>query len=184
MVRLIPNEAEEWGAWGTLLLLQQVKLSSAIICNDAKVSIQDEFNQKVEEASFHWKGLSHSSHGQMHQKEKTKEMNKGSGRHMINSKVPKRLWDYCLDLESYIRSKANDGVYKINGEVYETIMSGMTSNISQFFWTWIIQVGHVLRQNCTIPRGLFCHWQISRTKYRSYSCHHGKDYNQKQSNPP
>ena len=59
-------------------------------------------------------------------------MKKGSGRKLIKSGAQKRLWDDCLELESYIMSNTAHGIYKLDGEVPETIMSGKTSNKSQF----------------------------------------------------
>ena len=59
---------------------------------------------------------------------------------MIARQVPKRLWDDCLEFESHIRSNTVNSVYKLNGEVPETVMSGQTSDISQFcefgFYDW------------------------------------------------
>ena len=61
-----------------------------------------------------------------------KELKKNSGRKLIKSGTPKRLWGDCLELESYIRSKTTHGIYKLDGNVPKIIMSGETSNISQF----------------------------------------------------
>ena len=42
------------------------------------------------------------------------------------------LWADCLELEVYIRSNTALKIYKLDGEVSETVMSGKTSDISQF----------------------------------------------------
>ena len=62
-----------------------------------------------------------------------KKLKKGSDKKFIKSGTSKRLWDDCLELESYIRSNTADGIYKLDEEVPETIMSDKTSNIGQLF---------------------------------------------------
>ena len=42
-----------------------------------------------------------------------------SGRKLFGT--PKRLWDDCLELESYIRSKTAYNIYKLDEEVPETL---------------------------------------------------------------
>ena len=42
---------------------------------------------------------------------------------MIKFIAPKRLWDNCLELESYIRSYTVHGIYKLDKEVSKTVMA-------------------------------------------------------------
>ena len=56
----------------------------------------------------------------------------GSGRKLMKSGAPKKLWDDCLEFESYIRSNTSDSNYKLGGEVPETIMTRETSDIVSF----------------------------------------------------
>ena len=65
-------------------------------------------------------------------KREIKELKKSSSRKLIKSGIPKRLLDDCLELESYIRSNTANGIYKLDGEVPETIMSEEMSNINPF----------------------------------------------------
>ena len=73
---------------------------------------------------------------------RNKGTKKGSSWKLIKSGTPKRLWDDCLKLESYIRSNTAHGIYKLDGEVPETIMSRDTSKISQFcefeWFEWVM----------------------------------------------
>ena len=75
-------------------------------------------------------------------KREVKELKKGSGRKLIKSGIPKRLWDDCLELESFIRSNTAHGIYKLDGEVPETIMYSEMSDISQFcefkWFAWVM----------------------------------------------
>ena len=56
--------------------------------------------------------------------------------------APKRLWDDCLKLESYLRSNTAHSIYKLDGEVSEMIIYGKTSDISQFcefeWFEWVM----------------------------------------------
>ena len=50
-----------------------------------------------------------------------KELKKRMVHKLLRSRAPKHLWDDCLELEA-----------KLDREVPKTVMSGKTSNISQF----------------------------------------------------
>ena len=68
---------------------------------------------------------------------------------MIQSRAPMRLFNDCLDFESYIRSNTEHGLYKLDGKGLETVVAGETSNISQFCafdcFEWVLfQHGTVL----------------------------------------
>jgi hypothetical protein len=70
-----------------------------------------------------------------------RELKRGTGRKMAKSKAPKRLWDDCLELEALVRSNTAHDIFELKGEVPETIVSGETSDISQFcefYWyQWV-----------------------------------------------
>jgi hypothetical protein len=70
-----------------------------------------------------------------------RELKKGCARKMIRAKVPKRLWDECLEMESYICSNTYNGHSSLKGETPETVMSGEAADISEFaehaFYDWI-----------------------------------------------
>jgi hypothetical protein len=40
---------------------------------------------------------------------------------------PKCLWDNCLEREAYVRSFTAHDIYKLNGQVPETVVSGKTA---------------------------------------------------------
>ena len=64
-------------------------------------------------------------------KQENQELKKGSGRKFIQSGTPKRLYDDCLDFESYIRSNTAQSIYALAADVPETIMSRETSSKNQ-----------------------------------------------------
>ena len=71
-----------------------------------------------------------------------KELKKGAGHKLLWSRAPKHLWDDCIELEAYIRSNTAHEIYKLDGEVVETVMSGETSDISKFckleWFEWVM----------------------------------------------
>ena len=70
-----------------------------------------------------------------------RELKRGTARKMIKSQSPKVLWDYCLELESFIRSCTANTVFSNGGEVPETLVSGETADISPFaefeWYEWV-----------------------------------------------
>ena len=70
------------------------------------------------------------------------ELKKGVGRQMVRTKSPKRLRDHCLEREAYVRSLTAHDIYKLDGQVPETIVMGNTADISTlalFGWfEWVM----------------------------------------------
>ena len=115
------------------LLFQHNGMPPAVICDNAKEMIVGEFNRKLKEALCHLRQMEPFTTWLNTAEREMKELKKGSSRKLIKSGAPKRLWDDdCLELESYIRSNSAHNIYKLDGEVPETILSRETSNISQF----------------------------------------------------
>ena len=60
---------------------------------------------------------------------------------MLRKQLPKRMWDYCMELEAYVQSHTANGHPHLKGEVPEKLMSGDTANISEFaehgWYDWI-----------------------------------------------
>ena len=105
------------------LLFQRDRVSPTVICDNAKEMVLGEFNRELKKASCQLKQT----------KPFTPWSNKkDSDRKLIKSSTQKRLWNDCLELESYIRSNAAHGIYKLDGVVPKMIMSGKMTNIIQF----------------------------------------------------
>ena len=120
------------------LLFQQGGVPPAMLCENAKEIVLGEFNKKLKEALCHLKQIEPFTQWSNAAEQEIKELKKGSGRKLIKSGTPKRLWDDCLKLESYIWSNTAQDIYKLGGEVPETIMSGKTSD-SEFEWfEWVM----------------------------------------------
>ena len=61
-----------------------------------------------------------------------KELKHGSGSKIMRSLSPAKLWDHCIEIESLIQSHTALGIYELQGEVPETLLSGETADISPF----------------------------------------------------
>ena len=61
-----------------------------------------------------------------------RELKRGSGRKMMRSLSPAKLWDHCIELEALIRSHTALDIYELQGQVPETLLSGQTTDISPF----------------------------------------------------
>ena len=61
---------------------------------------------------------------------------------MVRAGEPKKIWDEALEYEAYVRSNTAHNIYILQVEVPETVMSGETSDISQFselvFYQWFM----------------------------------------------
>jgi hypothetical protein len=61
---------------------------------------------------------------------------------MLKTNTPKRLWDYCIELQSKIRSNTAHDLTTLGGQTPETVMGGETADISElceydwFQWLW------------------------------------------------
>ncbi len=71
-----------------------------------------------------------------------RELKRGTSRKMLKTGSPKTLWDHCIELEGLICSSTCNTIYMTNGETPETIMTGMTADIShicKFSWfDWVM----------------------------------------------
>ena len=103
--------------------------------------ILGKFNKKLKEASCHLMKTEFNPWFKVAERA-IKELKKGFNRKLIKSGALKRLWDDCLQLEFYVRSNTAQGIYKLDGEFLEILMTGKMSDISQlceFEWLeWVM----------------------------------------------
>ncbi len=61
---------------------------------------------------------------------------------MVRPGAPKPFWVDAIELEAYVHSNTAHGIFILQGEVPEIVMSGEMSDISQFcefaFYDWIM----------------------------------------------
>ena len=123
------------------LLFKRDGVPPAIIVDGSKEQTLGEFRRKAREADCHVKQTEPYSPWQNAAEGGIRELKRGVARKMVKTKSPKKLWDDCLELEAYIRSNTAHDIFELNGEVPETIVSGETSDISQFceleWYEWV-----------------------------------------------
>lgn len=123
------------------LLFARDGVPAALIMDGSKEQILGEFRKKAREAGCHVKQTEPYSPWSNAAEGCIRELKRGAARKMVKTKSPKVLWDDCLELEAYIRSNTAHDIYELKGEVPETLISGETSNITQFcdfaWYEWI-----------------------------------------------
>ena len=112
------------------LLFQRTGVPDNLIVDGSKEQVQGDFKKKCSEAGCRLKQTEPYSPWQNAAEGSIRELKRGAGRKMTKSGSPKKLWDHCLELEGLIRSHTALDIYKLNGEVPETVMTGDTADIS------------------------------------------------------
>ena len=114
---------------------------NVMIMDGAREQVMGEFRRKCRQVSTHVRTTEPHTPWSNAAEGAIREAKKGVGREMVRSKCPKRLWDDCLERECYIRSNTAHNIYSLAGEVPETMVSGETSDISQFaeyrWYEWV-----------------------------------------------
>ena len=131
------------------LLFVMDSVPPTCICNNAKELAQGKFHQKLKEAACHLKQLESYTPWSNAAKREIKELKTGAGHKLLWSRAPKCLWDDFLELEAYIRSNTAQEIYNLDRKVPKTVMSGETSDTSQFckleWFEWVMFYCHIPR---------------------------------------
>ena len=110
-----------------------------------KEIIQGKFYHKFKDAAFHLNQLEPYTPWSNATEREIKELKRGAGHKLLSSRAPKHLLDDYLKLEAYIRSNTAHEIYKLDREVPKIVMSGKTSDISQFckleWFKWVMFQG-------------------------------------------
>ena len=114
------SEAHE----GLSLLLQREGVPNTFMMDGSKEQTLGEFRKKCRVAGARVKQTEPHSPWSNQAEAAIREQKKGVGRQMVRSRAPKRLWDQCLEREAYVRSLTAHDIYRLDGQVPETIVSG------------------------------------------------------------
>ena len=124
------------------LLFVREGVPPTMMMDNAKEQVQGDFRRKCREADCHMKATEPHSPWMNAAETQIRELKRGVSRKMIRTQSPKCLWDHCLELEAYIRSCTAHDLFKLRGEVPETLMKGSTADISQFctydWFEWVM----------------------------------------------
>eukprot|EP01082_Thalassiosira_pseudonana_P005598 g5187.t1 g5187 contig19:120121-121928(-) len=123
-------------------LFNRVGVPLAIISDNAKEEVLGKLKQKLVDAHCPLRQTEPYSPWSNSAELEIRELKKATGRRLLKSGAPKRLWDYCLELESLIRSHTAHDIFKLNGRTPEAMMMGETPDISyicEFGWyDWVM----------------------------------------------
>ena len=116
---------------GISLLFQRDGVPDLMIMDGALEQVKGTVRKKSREAGVHVKQTEPHSPLSNATEAAIRELKKGVGQ-QTRSGAPKRLWDNCLECEVYNRSMTSHDIYKLNGQVPETVVNGETADISPF----------------------------------------------------
>ena len=123
------------------LLFAREGVPPKLIIDGAKEMKLGEFARKCKEASCYLRSTEPYSPWSNSAEREIRELKKGAARKLARSGAPKRLWCFALEYESYVRSHTALDIFKLDGRVPETVVSGETADISPFcefgFWDWV-----------------------------------------------
>lgn len=124
------------------LLFSRDGVPPEMVLDGSKEQTLGQFAKKLREACCHKRQIEPHSPWMNAAEMNIREIKRGSSRKMIKSQSPKKLWDHSLELEARIRSCTAHDLYKLNGEVPETVMTGQTADISiicEYQWyEWVM----------------------------------------------
>ena len=114
------------------LMFQRDGVPPQTIVDVSKEQMEGDFAHKIKEAGCYLKQseLYYPWHNSA--EDGIQYLKRGDGRNTLKARSKNRLWDDCVELDSYILSYTAHNIYSLNGDTYETIMSDDTSDISQF----------------------------------------------------
>jgi hypothetical protein len=120
------------GAPETLsLVFQRNGVPPTMVTDDSKKQTKREFKCKLKDADCHPRVTESYSPWRQAAKGCIRELKRGSSQKMIKTGSPKYLWGHCLELEAYVHSCTSNDIYMTAGQVPETIMTGITTDISR-----------------------------------------------------
>ena len=141
-VRAFPMKKKSDAHEALDLLFHRDGVPPKMIMDGSKEQTKGQFRKKCQLANVHVKQIEPYSPWQNDAESAIRELKRGSGRKMVRAGAPKPLWADCIEFEAYVQSNTAWDIYKLRGETPQTVMSGETSDISQFcelsFYEWIM----------------------------------------------
>jgi hypothetical protein len=112
---------------------KDIGVPDVMVMDGAKAQIHGNFRRKCTEADCKTKQTEPYTPFSNSAEAAIREVKKSSGRKMMETQCPKRIWDDCIELESFIKSHTAIDIWQLEGQVPQTRMTGQTADISQFF---------------------------------------------------
>jgi len=112
-----------------------------LIVDGAKEMKLGEFAWKCKKASCYLQSMELYSQWSNSTECEIRELKKGAARKWTRSGAPCQRWCFVLLFKSYICSHTANGIYKLDGQVPEMVISRETADTSPFcefgFWDWV-----------------------------------------------
>ena len=131
-VRCYPMSNKSDAHEGFSLMAQRDGVPPVLVMDGSKEQTLGTFRKKAREAGVQVKQTEPYSPWQNAAESAIRELKRGATRKMAKAKVPKKLWDHCIELEAILRSHTALDHYELQGQVPETLVSGQTADISAF----------------------------------------------------
>jgi hypothetical protein len=113
------------------LLFPEEGVPNTMISDDAPKLHAGEFRRKCRQAGSYCKETEPYSPWMNCAEGTIRELKRATRRAMLKTQTPKRLWDYCLELQAKIRSNTAHDITTLEGQTPETLMGGETADISE-----------------------------------------------------
>jgi Reverse transcriptase (RNA-dependent DNA polymerase) len=124
------------------IFLSRYGVPDSFISDGARAFEFGKFRKKARDAGCYCKLTDPYSPWQNRAESEIWEVKRLAGRWMLRARSPKRLWDDCVELASLVRSNTAHDIYKLNGQVPDTVMFGQTADIShicEYHWySWVL----------------------------------------------
>jgi hypothetical protein len=111
------------------LLFPEEGVPNTIISDNAPELHAGEFCRKCRQAGSYCKETEPYSPWMNRAEGTIRELKRATQRTMLKTQTPKRLWDYCLELQAKIRSNTAHDITTLGGQTPETLMGGKTADI-------------------------------------------------------
>ena len=123
-------------------MFHQVGVPEALVVDNSKEQTKGLFARKARQAQCPVDTTDTYSPWQNRAESEIREVKRQATRWMLAKKSPKPLWCFCMELSSLVRSHTAHDLYQLKGQVPETVMYGMTADIShlcEFAWCdWVM----------------------------------------------
>ncbi|KAI2500778.1 Reverse transcriptase (RNA-dependent DNA polymerase) [Fragilaria crotonensis] len=140
--RAYPMAKKSLAHEGLSLLFQREGVPNTIIMDGAREQAMGLFRRKCRDAGVRVRQTEPHTPWSNAAEAAIRKLKRGVGRQMVRSAAPKRLFDDCLEREAYVRSLTAHDMFRLNGQVPETMISSETADISplaQFGWyKWVM----------------------------------------------
>ena len=114
------------------LLFAHEGVPPKMIVDNAKEMKLGELAWKCKKAHCYLRSMEPYSPWSNSAKHEIRELKKGAAWKLMLSGAPQQLWCFALEYESRVRSHTAHDIYRLDGRIPETVVSGETADISPF----------------------------------------------------